>query len=118
MTDKTDRWEIQVAKNPNLRIEHHNHHNKDCDFDGQVIKFYSDITCGYKPAYGYYSTLGSKLYGRPGGWLDSYVQEDNGKARNTWRMQARDIIKMDKDDVEDVVPINPRHRHRALWEVL
>lgn len=98
------------------RYEHHDHRDGECDLELRKNPWQDRRACNYYARY--YTSLGSKVYGRPSRQIMVYVSESNGSARAKLRSIMNEVKKLDPEDVEDIDIINPRHRHLGLWEIL
>jgi hypothetical protein len=129
-TDKTDpdwvrcQWEAyhhpRCVKNPGRRITY-----LDCDLPpeprrGRPIpltwRIVAELSrCQWDPITpDYYSTSGRKFYGR-GRHMGIAANLQERAIRAAWRAVAVELLAVRRDDVDDVVLPDPRHRHDALW---
>lgn len=117
-TYKTDPTWVKLRRPSWVREEFHNHEDGVCNFDEW---FNSEMTfypwrfraCGYTVSYyGYHGGF----YSRPrrNKW---HMRYNEGQARAKWRKQRHDMLKLDREGVEDYDVKSYRHRHSALWEV-
>lgn len=113
-TDKTKPYWIQALQNSKDREEVHVHYNGVCELEEPNIsdlKFsYRRVHCQWKVNWSYRRFCGRR------GWFHSYVDEQNGSQRAKVRMLRREVIKMDRDDIEDIDFQNFPHRHSAIWD--
>lgn len=97
--------------------EYHDHTRGVCDIDEAVGErpFYWQRrgSCGYDVSY--YSYHGG-FYARPPHGR-SYRQEFEGAMRAGWRKARQDMLKLDRDAIEDYDVKSYQHRHSALWEM-
>lgn len=120
-TYKTNPYWVKVnkAKTSKLVKEYHDHRNNPCDLDmysGGPRCFWwqrREQKCGYDVSY--YGYRGG-FYSRPRrGKEISNIME--GSMRAGWRKAKHDLLKLDRDAVEDYDVKSYQHRHSALWEM-
>jgi hypothetical protein len=101
-------------------VERHDHTDGVCDINNydKTNPFYWQrrylgFNCGDDVSYyGYHGGF----YARPRrGRL--YRQEHEGAMRAGWRKAKHDLLKLDKESVEDYDVKSYQHRHSALWEM-
>ncbi len=97
--------------------EHHDHRHGICDIDTakgpDVFWWFFKRNCGYDVSYyGYHGGF----YARPRRGR-SYRQEFEGRIRADWRKQKHDLLKLDRDGIDDYDVKTYQHRHSALWEL-
>ena len=97
--------------------EYHDHRHGICDIaeaeDRNAFYWQHRGYCGYDvPYYGY----NNGFYSRPERG-QVYRQEFEGKMRANWRKQRHDMLKLNRDDLEDYDYHGQQHRHSALWEI-
>lgn len=121
-TYKTKPTWVKIFKpsKPAIIKEFHDHRNNECDLH-KINKrdpfwwrrHYNGQNCGYDVSYyGYHGGF----YARPPHGK-AYRRMFEGIARAHWRKQRDDMLKLDREAVEDYDVRSYQHRHSALWEI-
>jgi hypothetical protein len=117
-TYKTDPIWVKLRRKSPARVEFHNHENGICNFtewytSEMTFYPYSQKACGYTVSYyGYHGGF----YARPR-MNQGYRLAHEGRMRAGWRKAKHDMMKLDRDGIEDYDVKSYQHRHAALWEM-
>lgn len=117
-TDKTHPHWVKLAQNPQWRVEDHNHRKGVCDIDNFNPKTNNYLS--YRRAHCYFwfkKGIRKSIWPREGSWgVKMYTSKHIKSDRNEMRMQIRDWVKSNREDVYDSEFGNYQTRHRAIWE--
>lgn len=121
-TYKTDpAWVKALRKDsPEIR-EYHDHTRHECDIDefdefdekDRVFYWQRRGSCGYDVSYygwhnGFYPRCSCGQF---------YRRAKEGKMRAAWRKAKHEMLKLNREDLEDYDVKTYQHRHSALWEM-
>ncbi len=105
---------------PRIVKEYHDHRKNDCDLAETDAKkpfwwqhHWNGQYCGYDVSY--YGYHGGFYARPPRGKI--YRRLHEGRMRANWRKQMHDMLKLDRESIEDYDVHSYQHKHAALWEM-
>ncbi len=117
-TYKTAPTWVKLRRDHKARREVHYHENGECTLEDwlnstETFPRWKSYRCHYSVSYyrwheGFFDRPRRGKY---------YRLEFEGRARANWRKERDDMLKLNREDLEDYDTKTYQHRHSALWEI-